>query len=59
VNGDPWSAETRADEHVVAAKLRSYADGLLPPDRLERAITTVLGQGSVNDIRELTALLVR
>lgn len=58
VGGDPWSTTTRITDAQLATKLRTYADGLLSEDRVERACELVLELERVDDVRELTRLLV-
>ena len=58
VGGDPWSEATRITDAQLAAKFRTYADSLLPADRVEQACELVLGLDRVQDVNELTRLLV-
>lgn len=58
LRGDPWSEATRASDAGVAAKFRAYADGVLPPDRIERTVALVLGLERLGATSELTATLV-
>jgi 2-methylcitrate dehydratase PrpD len=58
VGGDPWSMATRITDAQLATKLRMYADSLLPAEQVERACELVLELERVQDVNELTRLLV-
>jgi hypothetical protein len=49
---------TRITDAQLATKLRLYADSLLPAEQVERACELVLELERVQDVNELTRLLV-
>ena len=56
--GDPWTTATRITDAQLAAKFQTYADSLLSDGAVEQACDLVLDLARLQNVNELTRLLV-
>lgn len=55
--GDPFDDETRLSDADLAGKFRTYADGVMRSQHIERAIEGLLSISSARDVAEVAAFL--